>query len=123
MGTHLGGGLQWGAVGHGHGGAQDRRRGEDHGGRCWMGQRVQGLGCGGDAWRGGRTPTPVPRDIPSSPNTFPQWAQKKCSGCQVWSRAVRTFCRKQGGEAAGGSKRGRGGGGGLVLTSRMGLAQ
>jgi len=29
----------------------------------------------------------------SCPNSSPQYAQKKCSGCQVWSRAVRMFCK------------------------------
>lgn len=84
------------------------------GGTAGLGGHTWDGGCEGDIWgggSGGRTPTPVPWDIPSSPNTFPQWAQKKCSGCQVWSRAVRTFCRKRRGEvvmAAGGGVGGRG---------------
>lgn len=31
---------------------------------------------------------------PSGPNRSPQWLQKKCSGCHVWSIAVRMFCAK-----------------------------
>lgn len=30
---------------------------------------------------------------PSGPKKAPHWAQKKCSGCHVLSRAVTTFCR------------------------------
>lgn len=30
--------------------------------------------------------------IPSGPKKAPHWAQKKCSGCQVLSKAVTTFC-------------------------------
>lgn len=68
--------------------------------RAW--ERGQGLpGEGGElgkgprqGWGGGRglgAPRPL-QNKPSSPKTFPQWVQKKCSGCQVWSMAVRTFC-------------------------------
>lgn len=72
---------------------------------------------------GGLDPHTLPWDLLSSPNTFPQWAQKKCSGCQVWSRAVRTFCAKRRGEVDGGGVGGRGWGEGTGLTSRMGPAQ
>lgn len=30
--------------------------------------------------------------VPSGPKKAPHWAQKKCSGCQVLSKAVTTFC-------------------------------
>lgn len=33
--------------------------------------------------------------LPSGPKKAPHWAQKKCSGCQVLSRAVTTFCGHQ----------------------------
>lgn len=79
-------------------------------GSCW--DVVRGARAG-DTCDGGRTPTPAPWDIPSSPNTFPQWAQKKCSGCQVCSRAVRTFCRKSRGEEGAGAGRGGRGRGSL----------
>lgn len=34
-------------------------------------------------------------DLPSAPNTSPQWKQKKCSGCQVWFIAVSTFWKRK----------------------------
>ena len=33
--------------------------------------------------------------IPSGPKKAPHWAQKKCSGCHVRSRAVTTFCESK----------------------------
>lgn len=33
--------------------------------------------------------------IPSGPKKAPHWAQKKCSGCHVRSRAVTTFCESE----------------------------
>jgi len=89
----------------------------------WDGARGSRAELWGGYWGGGsgdRTPTSVPRDLPSSPNAFPQWAQKKCSGCHVWSRAVRTFCKKRQGEVLGVAG---GGWGTRGLTSRTGPAQ
>lgn len=33
--------------------------------------------------------------VPSGPKKAPHWAQKKCSGCQVLSKAVTTFCETE----------------------------
>lgn len=33
--------------------------------------------------------------IPSGPKKAPHWAQKKCSGCHVLSKAVTTFCSEE----------------------------
>lgn len=82
----------------------------DNGTTSAMGAGVPGLG---------QDPHTCPLDLPSSPNTFPQWAQKKCSGCQVWSRAVRTFCRKRCGEVAAAAGAGVGGRG-LYLADGAG---
>lgn len=43
------------------------------------------------------------RLIPSGPKKAPHWAQKKCSGCHVRSRAVTTFCESQGAGGSGAS--------------------
>lgn len=94
-------------------------------GKTWGGVgQWDNLGNGCEGWHCGRTqagagPHTCPLDLPSSPNTFPQWAQKKWSGCQVWSRAVRTFCRKRCGEVAAVAGAGAGGRG-LHLTDGAG---
>lgn len=53
---------------------------------------VLGMGVGGRR-RGSKVAClPV---VPSGPKKAPHWAQKKCSGCHVRSRAVTTFCESK----------------------------